>query len=247
MTDSRDELRKERLNAETAAAQQERRRRLTKLLGAAIGAAALIVVVAIVVSQSGGSDSTDSKTAPKGLLTGIPQHGTVLGDPAARVTVIEYGDLQCPFCQQYSTTVVPDVINGPIRSGDAKIEFKNWVIIGPQSVPAAAASLAAAEQNRYWQFIEDFYANQGEENSGYVTDAFLLKIAQDAGVPDIAKWQKDRKNPKFEVTRKSVNAEAEKLGFSGTPSFAVVGPKGTDALGTPKSAEAIKQAVSQAQ
>src|SRR4051812_49062466 len=213
--DSRDELRDERRQEEDAAAQEERRRRLMKLTGAAVVAAILIVVIAIVASQSGGGDS-DTPPAPKGLFEGIEQNGTVLGDPSAKVTVTEYGDLQCPICREYSTTVVPDVINGPIRAGDADYEFKNWVIIGPQSITAAKASLAAAKQNRYFQFIESFYENQKTENSGYVTDQFLVRIAQDAGVPDIGQWQSDRKAvPTSEL--KAIDKEASgPLGFSGT-------------------------------
>ncbi len=247
MSDSREELRKDRIEADAAAADQERRQRLMKLIGAAVGAAVLIVVVAIVVSQSGGDDSKSPESAPKGLLGGIPQSGTILGDPSAPVTVTEYGDLQCPICKEYSQTVVPEVINGPVRSGNAKLEFKNWVIIGPQSVTAAKASLAAAKQNRYWQFIEAFYANQGEENSGYVTDAFLLRIAQAAGVPDIAKWQTDRKAvPTADL--KAIDKEASgPLGFTGTPSFAITGADGkTKPLGT-VDANAIKQAIAGAQ
>ncbi len=248
MSEERDELREERLAAEDEAAQQERRQKLIKLTGAAVLAAVLILVIAIVASQSGSDDDSSSDTAaPHGLFDGIPQSGTVLGDPSATVTITEYGDLQCPICKEYASTVVPDVIKGPVRAGDAKYEFKNWVIIGPQSVTAAKASLAAAKQGRYFQFIESFYANQGTENSGYVTEQFLTKIAQDAGVPDIAQWQKDRAAvPTSEL--KAIDAEASNtLGFTGTPSFAVTDASGkTTPLGT-VDADAIKQAVAEAQ
>lgn len=234
--------------ADEAATQQESRQRLLKLLGAAALGAVLIVVVLIVASQSGSNDdSGGGEPAPKGLLGGIPQSGTILGDPSAPVTVVEYGDLQCPVCAEYSRQVIPDVINGPVRSGDAKLEFKNWVIIGPDSIPAAKASLAAAKQDRYWQFVEDFYANQGTENSGYVDDQFLLGIAQDAGVPNIAQWQKERKAvPTADL--KAIDKEASQtLGFTGTPSFAIIGADGqAKPLGT-VDANAIKMAIAAAQ
>lgn len=246
MSEERDELREERLAAEDEAAQQERRQKLIKLTGAAVLAAVLILVIAIVASQSG-SDDDSGKAAPHGLLDGIPQSGTVLGDPAATVTITEYGDLQCPICKEYASTVVPDVINGPVRAGDAKYEFKNWVIIGPQSITAAKASLAAAKQDRYFQFVESFYANQGTENSGYVTDQFLTKIAQDAGVPDIAQWQKDRAAVPTSELKAIDNEASNTLGFTGTPSFAVTDASGkTTPLGT-VDAEKIKQAVAEAQ
>ncbi len=64
---------------------------------------------------------------------------------------------------------------------------------------AAKAALAAGEQNRYWNFVELFYRNQGVENSGYVTDDFLENVAKGAGVPDIAKWNKDRNSSKWDA------------------------------------------------
>ena len=89
-------------------------------------------------------------------------------------------------------------MSGPVRAGTAKYEFRPWLIIGPQSKPAARAALAAGEQGRFWNYITLFYRNQGEENSGYVTDDFLTSIAKGAGVRDIAKWNADRQSTKFD-------------------------------------------------
>jgi len=247
----RSELREQRLKEEADAAAAERRQRLTKLGALAVFAAIVIVAIAVVASQSG-SDSSSSaggggnnggSGTTNALLAGIPQKGTILGDPSAKTTIIEFGDLQCPICQEYSQTIVPEVIRGPVRSGDAKIEFRNWIIIGPQSVPAAKAALAASLQNRYWQFIEDFYAHQGTENSGYVTDSFLQSIAKDAGVPDLSKWNSDRKSSRWNSVLTATNRQAQAFGFSGTPSFAIAGPNGTKPIGTPQSASAITDEV----
>ncbi len=238
------QLREARLEQEAEAAAAERRQRMVKLGAAAVFAAIVIIAAAIVISQSG-SDSGGGSSSSAALLEGIPQEGTVLGDPAAPVKVLEYGDLQCPVCKEYSATVVADLISGPVRRGEAKIEFVNWVIIGPQSVPAARAALAAAKQNRYWQFVEDFYANQGTENSGYVTDSFLTDIAKQAGVPDLDKWNRDRDLPGLKAVIAAADRSAQRLGFTGTPSFAVQGANGTKPLGTPRSAAEIEAAIAQ--
>ena len=73
------------------------------------------------------------------------------------VTITEYGDLQCPVCARFATEVIPDLIADEVRTGRARLEFRNWVIIGPESADAAAASLAAGEQGRMWSFVELFY------------------------------------------------------------------------------------------
>jgi hypothetical protein len=69
--------------------------------------------------------------------------------------------------------VLPQVIEDQVDGGQAKIAFRNFTIIGPQSLPAGAAAIAAGEQGRGWNLLEIFDRNQGGENSGYVTDEFL--------------------------------------------------------------------------
>lgn len=65
----------------------------------------------------------------------------------AEMTLIEFGDLQCPVCKAYSEEVIPQIISGPVRDGEAKIEFRNFTIISQQSVPAGTAAVAAGEQH----------------------------------------------------------------------------------------------------
>src|SRR5262249_13804728 len=121
---------------------------------------------------------------------------------------------------------------------------------GPQSTPAGAAAIAAGKQGRAWSFIELFYRNQGEENSGYVTDEFLTAIAKAAGVSDIARWNKDRKDRSTIEEVEATSAGAQQLGFTGTPSFAVEGPgtNGIEALGVSESqsSNALESAISAA-
>jgi protein-disulfide isomerase len=237
---------------ERQAGADERRRNLIKLASALAFVAVAVVVVLIVISgnQSEGGDSSELEGVAevKRELSGIPQNGMVLGDPKAKVTVLEFADLQCPVCKGYSEEVLPQIIENRVRGGEAKLSFRNFVIIDKLSIPAGAAALAAGEQRRGWNFVELFYRNQGIERSGYVTDEFLTAIAEAAGVPDIDKWNRDRKSKAVLGEVAASTAEAEELGFNGTPSFAMEGPgaKGTEALGTPESAGALESAISSA-
>jgi len=224
----RKELREKRLKAEASAKGGDRRENLFKI----IGISAVVAVVAVVIAGfalSGGSDDSDTSKSTSDVtaqLSDIPQNGTVLGDPDAKVTLVEFADLQCPICKQYAEDVLPDVISGPIKSGKANLSFKNWAILGEGSILASKAALAAAEQDRMWEFVEIFYANQGLEGSGYVTDDFLTDIAEQADVPDIDKWNVDRESDAVEQTLLKVDEQAVDQGLSGTPSFAVQGAKG---------------------
>jgi protein-disulfide isomerase len=223
--------------------------RRTKLLQTAAGAAFLalaIVLVLIVVNASsggGGDTEIDGAAEVNRHLRGIPQQGLVLGDPEAPVELVEFGDLQCPACAGYTEEILPPVIAGPVKRGEAKISFRNFAIIDEDSVPAGAAALAAGAQGRGWNFVEIFYGNQGREGSGYADDEFLEAVAKAAGVKDLAKWNQDRASAEDEVEKTS--EEARELGFTGTPSFAIKGPKteGLEPLGTPSSSEGLEEAI----
>jgi protein-disulfide isomerase len=248
----REARRQERLAADQRAGESERHRRLVKLASAAAFLALAVVAVLIVVSQSqsGGGDSSNIVDAElvDQELAGIPQKGMVLGEPGAKVTLIEFGDLQCPVCKGYAEEVLPPVIENQVRSGEAKLDFRNYTIIDQHSTPAGAAATAAGEQRRGWNFVELFYRNQGIEGSGYATDEFLTAIARAAGVGDIARWNRDRKSARVLAEVAATTAEAQRLGFTGTPSFAVEGPgsAGLETLGTPGSAGGLESAVEEA-
>jgi protein-disulfide isomerase len=227
-------------------AEPDRRRRLLQLGAGAVFLAIAVVVVLIVVASSGGSGGDtkiEGAAEVNTLLAGIPQEGTLLGDPKAPVELIEFGDLQCPVCKGYSEEILPPIIESEVEQGQVRIDFRNFTIIGPQSIPAGAAAIAASEQGRGWTYIELFYRNQGEEDSGYADDEFLEAIAKSAGVKDLAKWNQDRKKLTGAVER--TTAEAQRLGFEGTPSFAVEGPKtkGMELLGTPESTGGLEDAI----
>ena len=225
--------------------------RRTKLMQLASGAVflAIVVVVALIVLNSSSSDSGGDADSIEGgaevsrSLRGIPQEEMTLGDPKAKVELVEFGDLQCPVCKGFAEEILPPIIENQVKNGEVKIDFRNYTIIGPQSVDAAAAALAAGAQKRGWNYVELFYKNQGAENSGYADDAFLEAVAKAAGVKDLAKWNEDRKllRPQVEKT----TTEAQQLGFNGTPSFAINGPgtQGLETLGTPDSTGAFEEAI----
>jgi protein-disulfide isomerase len=235
--EEREHLRAERLAVEGREAGSAQRKRRVQYLSIAAFAAVAVIVALIVISQSGGGgDGGGSPSDIQGTdqvsaeLSGISQRGNVLGDPSAPVSVVEFGDPQCPVCASFATQILPQLLEDEVRPGNATYEYRAWVIIGPDSKPASKAALAAGEQNRLFQFIQLFYANQGTENSGYVTDAFMESIAKAAGVPDIDQWNRDRNDPKWDAELARDNADADSLGFTGTPSILVTGPNGQKPL-----------------
>jgi protein-disulfide isomerase len=250
--DQKEQLRAQRLARENEEQAAARRKRLVQY-GTLAGLLAVVVVAALIIASQ--NNSSDSSGAGAGgdvadvslvdnQLKGLPQNGLVLGDPKAKVSVIEFGDLQCPVCKEFSFQVAPDIISQIVRKGDANYEFRPWDIIGPQSPIASRAAYAAGEQGRGWSFIELFYRNQGEENSGYVTDSFLTSIAKGAGVKDLDKWNSDRSdNSKWDPLLSKNDSDAKSLGFSGTPSILVEGPGGKKPFTTIPTVAQIQAAV----
>lgn len=227
--------------------------RRTQLLQVAAGAVFLVVAVVlvlVVVNASSGGDGGDENlegiAEVNNQLQGIPQAGMVIGDSKAPVELVEFADLQCPFCKAFAEEVLPPIIENQVKNGQVKIAFHNFTIIGEQSLPAGAAALAAGAQGRGWNYVELFYKNQGAENSGYADDAFLEAIAHGAGVKNIAKWNQER--TKFTADVEETTAEAQQLGFDGTPSFAIKGPStnGLETIETPSSSEALEEAIEKA-
>jgi protein-disulfide isomerase len=248
----REKRREARLQEETKVETKDRRARLLQV-GAGAVFLVIVGVVVLIVASSGGSsggDATNLKEVSKvnSLVGAIPQEGLAIGEPSAKVELFEYGDLQCPVCKAFSEEILPQIIEGQVKEGKAQLVFRNFTIIGPESVPAGAAALAAGAQGRGWNYLELFYRNQGEERSGYVTDEFMESIAKGAGVKNLAKWNEERKGTEFtdEVTK--TTEEAQKFGFTGTPSFAIKGPgsNGIELLGTPSTPEALEEAIEKA-
>src|SRR3954451_22002761 len=93
--------------------------RVRQIASGVVFLAVCLIGVLIVISQAGGGSGGDTHLEDVGLvrqqLQGIEQHGTVLGDPKAKVTVVEYGDLQCPVCQQFSIDTAPGLIEDVVR------------------------------------------------------------------------------------------------------------------------------------
>ena len=213
-----------------ASHQQPRATRARRLaLVAAVAVAA--VVIAAVVSSSGGSSPAPATPAAGGsaptnaLFTGIPEKNGVLGDPSAPVTITEFVDLQCPICAETSRTTLPQLIQNQVKTGKVKLDARALQFIGPDSVRAAQVAAGAREQGRLWPFLAAFYAAQGQENSGYATDAFLRSVAQSAGVnadEALAYAQTDAAADQLN----QANSEAQTRGIDSTPSFVVTGKDG---------------------
>jgi protein-disulfide isomerase len=199
-----------------------RERRVWLLAGAA-ALAAVVVLVAILVSQGGGDDDSGTRAAaPRGLFEGIPQDGVSLGDPDAPATLIEFADLQCPFCRDYAVDTLPGIVDRYVRPGDLRLELRLLAFLGPDSERGRLMAHGTAQQDRLWEFSELFFRNQGEENSGYATNEFLARLAGDTPGLDRQQLLDDMRSPEARALSRQAERLANRLGVQGTPSFYLV-------------------------
>jgi len=223
----RAQARAQREAAERAAAQADLRRRRLAILG---GVAIVAVIAVVLVTGSGGGSSAATVKAGESVpnqqaiatqLAGIPQQGITLGRPDAPITVVEYGDLQCPICANFSRTVLPGVIDDYVRTRRARIEFRNLTFIGPDSERMARFAAAAGAQNRLWNVIELIYADQGEENTGYADDDFLRTIGSGVSGLDVAQALDGRDGSSVTAQLDEASQMAQSAGVTGTPTLFV--------------------------
>jgi protein-disulfide isomerase len=196
-----------------------RERRLWLLAGAAV-LAAVIVAVAIAISQGGTDD--EEEPAPPARVEAIPQDGVSLGDPDAPATLIEFADLQCPFCADFATAQLPEVIDQYVRPGELRLELRLLAFLGPDSERGRQVAHAAALQDRMWGFTEGFFRNQGPENSGYATNSFLERLARRTPGLDVEQLTADFGSQGVEGLTRQAERLGRQLGVQGTPAFYLV-------------------------
>ena len=176
--------------------------------------------------------------------------GTRLGNPDAKVVLEIFEDFQCPFCLRYSLTLEPVFVDEYVLTGKVRFEFKNFPILGPESVKAAMAASCAAEQNVFWPFHHRLFLEQAKAgqleaerlNAGRFSDDKLAAYAVESGA------KKEAFDACFAdaatVTKLQEAArEAQALGLRSTPTWVV----GTQVLaGGPRDAAAMRKLLDEA-
>ena len=192
-----------------------------------VGALAGLVAAALIAASLLGARDTQQASAQElsgsdaaTLLQGVPQSGSTLGRPGAPVTLVEFADLQCPYCAQWSGQTFAEIVRDYVRPGKVRIVFAGLAFIGPDSDRALRFAAAAGRQGKLWQVVDLLYANQGGENSGWANEELLRSVG--AAVPDLRVEQALGETSSPAVDRQLAAARdlSTRLGVRGTPAFA---------------------------
>lgn len=249
----KEQARARRLAAEQAAAARAARTRRRGMLAGVVLAALAVIAVAVAISAGGSRGGIARGRAARrmvaqvsSLLAGIPEHGTTLGNPHAKITLSFFGDLQCPVCAGFATGAqlagvtggLPQFIGDQVRPGHAKVVYRSFCTATCNDFGAGlfdrqqTAAYAAGRQNRFWYYEELFYRQQGTEGTPYVTPTFLTKLARQVPGLKLTTWERDRSNPgvlsQVQSDEQAANQQLPLVnGSRGTPGLIIAGPKGS--------------------
>lgn len=176
-----------------------------------IGATLIVTAVLSAVLWIASAETSSGRTATRSAVpSGVP---LVAGNPQGDVTVLEFFDYNCSYCRKMAPRL------GELLGEDAglRLVYKEFPVLGPGSVFAAKAALAAQKQGRYQAFHEALM-----QASGPLTQAEVLEIAQSMGL-DTERLEADMKDPAIEEAIERNFALAQDLGIFATPSFVIDG------------------------
>ena len=206
------------------------RRPSTRLLLGLLAAAVVVTAGAIALSLTHGSGH---KTTPPttvagdlGIIDGIPQHGLVLGDSKAKVTLTEYIDTSCPICKDYVLTTFPSIVKSYVRTGKVKIEARLINLGRPSSARGRGLVLAAARQNKAWQLADLAYHNQGDERTAWLTDDLARALAAKIPGLNAATLFADSISTGVQIEAAALDADAQGDSVTATPTFVLTTPDG---------------------
>ena len=196
-----------------------------KILLLVVAAAVAVSVAAVIVSSSSSDKAAKapSRAQSSQLFAGIPQRGDTLGRPDAPVTLVEFADLQCPYCRDFAHAQLPGIVERYVRPGKVRLVFRNFAFLGPDSETAARVAEAAALQGKQSEFVHRFYAEQGTENTGYVTEDFLRKVAGQVGGLDVDRALQQADSSQVAARLARDQAAVRRAGVQGTPTFLLDG------------------------
>jgi protein-disulfide isomerase len=205
----------------------ERRARRNALLLKVGGAAAMaiVVVVALVLVNSlrDGNDG-QALVIPTAPAAEVASAGRTKGDPNAPVTVLAFGDYQCPACGIFAREIEHQLIADFVATGQVYYQYEEFAFLGQESTDAAKAAVCADQQGKYWDYHRTLYFNQHGEGQGAFSRSRLNQMADAVGL-DRGAFNSCMSDPQTAAEVQRMYNEGRANGIDSTPSFLINGTK----------------------
>lgn len=188
---------------------------------------------AIAIIQDGGELPTNNQqqAAPQPAAIPTPatvifaDHAGVLGSEEAPVTIFEFTDYQCPFCQRHSQETMPQLLEQLINTGRVRYILKDFPLdsIHPEARQASVAARCAGEQNLYWEMHDALFANQQQWSGlGTGANAIFTNLAISVGASS-SDFEQCLSSGRYDQIVEDNLQEGARLGVRGTPAFFING------------------------
>ena len=175
------------------------------------------IVIGIGLTLNLESTPNDSSILNKENLM---QGSTILGNPDAKITIVEFGDYQCTFCYKFHDETMKKIDQAYIKTENVNFVYRDFPLNGPQSILASEASYCAQKQNKFWEYHDTLYNNWGGENTGWITKNVLLGFANDVKL-DLDSFSQCLENSEFKQKVLDNEQFAREIGIDATPSFLI--------------------------
>jgi protein-disulfide isomerase len=140
--------------------------------------------------------------------------GYVLGRPDAPLTMVEFTDLQCPFCRQFVTTSFDQIKKNWIDTGKLRYISRDFPLdFHAQAMPAARAARCAGEQGKFWEMRLGLM-----RNANLLTADYIVKTANELKLEPRG-FAACNASTKYDADIQAESAEGTRLGVGGTPTF----------------------------
>jgi protein-disulfide isomerase len=202
---------------------------LTLMTIAAVGLLAALISISV-----GEEEAREIRMEQTGevqeLIAGIPQLGNRLGSDDAPVQISLFIDIQCQSCADYMAAVIDPLIAERARTGGVKILLRHRPVGLKPSTLGAFGTVAAAHQNRGWQYAEIFARNLDKVPESGVDDGFLNEVAAVTPKLDTAAWERDVASDEIQAEAQADDELAFELGIPGATTLIVEGAGGSETL-----------------
>ena len=202
------------------------------LLPASILIAAILISASVLYSgkrqaprQTADLSGTTQPSAISHDVQKIEDRDVILGDPNAPVTLIEYGDYQCPFCGRFFKDVEGPLRDEYIKTNKVRMIFRNFAFLGPESTAVAEAVECAKDQNKFWAYHDAIYVAEiedGRENNGNLNKDLFVKLAGGTGL-DVGIFTQCIQSNKYTDKIQADASSAQAAGVNSTPTTFING------------------------
>ena len=191
---------------------------------------AIIVGVVTAYSSSFSSETVNLDMSRMHGDISTAMGSSILGNPSAPITIVEFGDYQCHQCYNWFHNTKPTIFENYIDTGKANFVFVDLAFLGKDSLKAAQATYCAEDQGKYWDYHDVLYNSQESKiDNGWANSERLKAFAFTLGL-DMELFESCLDSGKYSKRVQYNIEEAKKQGVRGTPGFFIVGPENQQKL-----------------